>query len=73
MPNQDVKTPNPFVEVFFSVFKWLLLFFTVIILALVGLFGLYIHKSFNGTSSSIQVSQDGYQNTQDFVNGTTNS
>ena len=68
MENKKIKTPNEFVEVFLSLFKWMLLAFTVLTLALVGLFGLYIQKSFNGIGYQISQEQSGFDNVQGIDN-----
>ena len=69
MKDLDTKSPHMAVEVFLSVFKCLLIFFTVINLALAGLFLVYIHKSFANGAHTIEMNQDGTDNNQSMING----
>lgn len=68
-----MKQPNVAVEVFLSLIKWFIvaLVVTNLITSLIwaGVHYGYFAKSFNGTSSSMEVWQDGTSNNQSVTNG----
>lgn len=62
-------TPNLKKEEIWSIFKCMFVLCMVLCLGLCGLFGYYVHKSFSGTTASMEVMQDGTNNNQSVTNG----
>lgn len=69
--NKDTKKPNIAVEVFLSLVNKFLIFVVINNLIWAAIFTHYVYKSFNGTSSAMEVWQDGSNNnnTQSMTNG----
>lgn len=62
-----MKVPKLDGEMTWSIFKCMFTLCLIAFLLLGGLFGYYVHKSFNGTS--MEVMQDGTNNNQSVTNG----
>lgn len=62
------KNPNIAVEVFLSLVKWFLIFVVVNNLIWAGVFLAHFH-SINGSSSTVELLQDGHDNNQSVTNG----
>ena len=65
----DKTSPHMAVETFLSLCKWFLLIIIAINLIWAAVFTIYIKQSFNGTTQSTEMWQDGTNNNQSITNG----
>lgn len=65
----DKTSPNMAVETFLSLCKWFLLIIIAINVIWAVVFMRYVDKSFNGTTQSTEMWQDGTNNNQSITNG----